>query len=250
MVEPGLGRSLQLVEDVFDLMDQIDSLANEAEIRTEIVRVTSIAGFDRFAVARLPQPRLKISPYLLLESYPKGWANFYDSRGHFRHDPVVSQCFGSVRPFLWSEIDAKHITDRGRLVMNDAMAFGLTEGFAVPIHDVFGFQAVVSMGGPAADASPDMLKAFHLLAIAAFAAAERLAGRPRGGRSGTASLSPREREVLLWIAAGLSKAAVGVKLRIGVTTVETHVRSARHKLEALNTVHAVVEAIRRREINP
>ena len=110
-----MARALTLVEDVFDLMDEIEGLVCEAEIRSSIIRVTSLAGFDRFAVARLPQPRLKICPYVLLEAYPAGWTKHYDSRGHYRHDPAVSQCFTSVRPFLWSEIDASNISERRQL---------------------------------------------------------------------------------------------------------------------------------------
>lgn len=63
-------------------------------------------------------------------------------------------------------------------------------------------------------------------------------------------LSPRESEVLRLIATGNSQAEVASLLGISERTVEQHVRNARHKLKAANTVQAVAEAIVRREISP
>ncbi len=61
-------------------------------------------------------------------------------------------------------------------------------------------------------------------------------------------LSDREREVLHCIAAGKTQAQVGQLLGISDRTVEQHIRSARRKLKAENTVHAVVEALAKGEI--
>lgn len=61
-------------------------------------------------------------------------------------------------------------------------------------------------------------------------------------------LSPREREVLSLVAAGLTAEAVGEKLFISAMTVNTHVRNAMEKLGAHSRTHAVVLALRNREI--
>ncbi len=63
-------------------------------------------------------------------------------------------------------------------------------------------------------------------------------------------LSPREREVLHWIASGKSQVEVALILGISERTVEQHVRNARQKLNAVNTVQTIAEAITRREISP
>lgn len=64
----------------------------------------------------------------------------------------------------------------------------------------------------------------------------------------SARLSDREREVLHCIATGKTQAQVGQLLGISERTVEQHIRSARRKLKAENTVHAVVEALAKGEI--
>jgi DNA-binding CsgD family transcriptional regulator len=62
------------------------------------------------------------------------------------------------------------------------------------------------------------------------------------------SLSPRERDVLIWTALGLKNSEVAEQLGISALTVRTHLDRSKTKLGAVNTVNAVVEAFRRREI--
>ena len=62
------------------------------------------------------------------------------------------------------------------------------------------------------------------------------------------SLSPREREVLGWVAQGKSSREVGVLLGISSRTVNEHVTSAVRKLRANNRTHAVAIALRDRLI--
>ncbi|RKN41988.1 response regulator [Micromonospora endolithica] len=57
-------------------------------------------------------------------------------------------------------------------------------------------------------------------------------------------LSPREREVLALVGAGMSNAEIGIRLHLGVTTVKTHVSAAMEKLHLRNRVQAAVVAHR------
>jgi DNA-binding NarL/FixJ family response regulator len=66
-----------------------------------------------------------------------------------------------------------------------------------------------------------------------------LLAKRRGIEAQLQSLTPREREVLALMAAGLSSRAVAAKLGISYTTVRTHIRSLGGKLG----VHSKLEAI-------
>lgn len=79
--------------------------------------------------------------------------------------------------------------------------------------------------------------AVHVAAAAASRLAERAAGGP--------ALSPRETEVLRWIAAGKTNREIGALLFIGEGTVKTHVLSIYAKLGVGDRTEAVVTALRR-----
>jgi DNA-binding CsgD family transcriptional regulator len=68
----------------------------------------------------------------------------------------------------------------------------------------------------------------------------------------THSLTPREREVLTWVARGKSASSIAKALRITKRTVDGHVQSAARKLGAQNRAQAVAIALRNRflEVDP
>jgi len=71
--------------------------------------------------------------------------------------------------------------------------------------------------------------------------------RSSGSRAAQAkkySLTPREIEVLTWVAQGKSAWEVGEILDIAKRTVDEHAQTAVHKIGAVNRTHAVAIAIR------
>jgi DNA-binding NarL/FixJ family response regulator len=64
----------------------------------------------------------------------------------------------------------------------------------------------------------------------------------RGIEAQLQSLTPREREVLALMAAGLSSRAVAAKMGISYTTVRTHIRSLGSKLAVHSKLEAIVKA--------
>jgi DNA-binding CsgD family transcriptional regulator len=63
-------------------------------------------------------------------------------------------------------------------------------------------------------------------------------------KSGTVSLTPREREVLGWVAHGKPGREIGEILHITERTVEAHVQAAIRKLGGRNRLHALAIALR------
>jgi LuxR family quorum sensing-dependent transcriptional regulator len=61
-------------------------------------------------------------------------------------------------------------------------------------------------------------------------------------------LTPREREVLAWVAQGKSAWEIGEILDITKRTVDEHAQTAVRKLGAVNRTHAVAIAVRERII--
>ena len=72
-------------------------------------------------------------------------------------------------------------------------------------------------------------------------------GNHNSGRR-TRALSPREREVLAFLARGLTGEQIAERLVLSPETVRTHIRNAREKLGASTRVEAVTMALLAREI--
>lgn len=61
-----------------------------------------------------------------------------------------------------------------------------------------------------------------------------------------ATMTPRERECLLWSSDGKTEPDIAKILEISTSTVSKHIASVRDKLDAMNKTHAVALALRRK----
>lgn len=61
-------------------------------------------------------------------------------------------------------------------------------------------------------------------------------------------LSPREKDVIVWVATGRTMIEIGRMLGISPHTVEEHLKSVRFKLGTANTVHSVATALKLGEV--
>ena len=130
--------------------------------------------------------------------------------------------------------------------MAEAADAGLVDGLTIPIFDPGGAQGCATLAGRAIDPRTDVRRAIHTVALFAYAAAERLFALSRRAR--LEPLSPREKEVLTWIATGRTRAEIAERLGIALPTVDVHLRNARTKLGTANTLHTAVVALQRRDI--
>jgi LuxR family quorum sensing-dependent transcriptional regulator len=131
--------------------------------------------------------------------------------------------------------------------MDRAAEFGMKQGFCLPIHGIKGYEACISMSGSTLDLTARTKPALHLMGMYAF---ERIRSHlnPLPGHA-LKRLTGREREMLVWAAAGKSAAETGDILGITERTVTAHIVSACQKLEAANKTQAVVRALQYRLIS-
>ncbi|MGX7708220.1 autoinducer binding domain-containing protein [Methylobacterium sp. Gmos1] len=156
-----------------DLVKEVKAAREPDEIVAVLTRAGRIFGYEHFAIAGLPRSAGENLPGRpLVMHWPAEWASRYVARGYVRHDPVVAEARRTTAPFLWSEIAIDR--DAARRIMDEARAFGLGDGFCVPIHDLDGTESVVSFGAPRIDLSEEARSGLHLLGIYAHLAARRL----------------------------------------------------------------------------
>lgn len=233
---------------IFAAASQIDSATNVREIVERLRTHIAGYGYEACLITELPhQDTGSLNEHILLNGWPVAWYRHYLAAGHYRHDPCAALCRTAVGPFVWSDVRRRLIDLNACQVMDEAEEFGLRDGICVPIEVPFGDPAAVTIAGRQIDLAPEVRCSVHALARHAYSAALRLASpihRTSGRR-----LSGRERELLRWVAAGKTAWEASQILGISESTVNTHLRNIRQKLDAANIVHAIVQALRRREID-
>ena len=101
------------------------------------------------------------------------------------------------------------------------------------LHPIVAAKVIQNVISPASPKAP------------AHGAVDVTAETARAGTAGEVVLSAREREVLAWLAHGLSNREIGARLSIAPSTVKTHLNSIFTKLEVSDRTAAVAAAAKR-----
>lgn len=180
-------------------------------------------------------------------TYDQAWVDAYVQENMQAVDPVVLSCFNRFTPVDWKRLDWS--SKPARALLGEALAHGIgNQGFSLPIRGPSGQFALFTVNHRVGDDTWSRFTRAHLhdLLLAAHYVNER-ALQVDGGEQAAPhqALSPRETDALTLLAAGLSRAKVAERLKISEHTLRVYVESARFKLGALNTTHAVANALAR-----
>ncbi|WGH80063.1 helix-turn-helix transcriptional regulator [Jannaschia ovalis] len=227
------------LDDVLERMGDCDSLA---QLEAAVVDLR-----DRYDVEHLVYHCVKAGgEQWAALTYSKRWVDIYVERDFQTIDPVVLSCFRRFTPVDWKRLNWSGRP--ARMLLAESIAHGLgNQGYSLPIRGPAGQFALFTVNNKAGDDSWARFTRAHMddLLLAAHYVNERALAIEGAGGEGAPSLSPRERDALTMLAAGRSRAQAAERLKISEHTLRVYIESARHKLGALNTTHAVANALAR-----
>jgi DNA-binding CsgD family transcriptional regulator len=208
---------------------------------------------DRLGVAHVVYHTVNIKGEQVgVFTYDIAWVRRYIERDYAQYDPTVLGATRRFTPMDWKTLDWS--SPQARQLMREAAAAGVgNQGWSVPIWGPAGEYAVFAVNHNASDAewqafiarrAKDILVISHLV----HQQGKRILNSETDAP--TADLSPREKEALIQLSQGQSRAAVADALHISENTLRAYVDSARHKLGAMNVTHAVALALARGIIVP
>ncbi|MBU2359479.1 MAG: LuxR family transcriptional regulator [Alphaproteobacteria bacterium] len=178
-------------------------------------------------------------------TYDPVWAQRYQDQDYIRIDPVVLGCFQRFHPVDWKRLDWS--SKAARAFRADSIAHGVgNQGFSIPIRGPHGQFALLTLSHTCPDPVWEALMMAHqrdLIVIAHYLNAKALTLQKGRAPDSVRPLSPREIDALTFLAMGYSRGQAADMLGISEHTLRAYIESARHKLGALNTVHAVARAI-------
>jgi len=180
-------------------------------------------------------------------TYDPAWVQRYIDQNYMRVDPVVAGCYQRFHPVDWSRLDWSG--KPARVFREDAVAHGVgNQGFSIPVRGPNGQFAVFTASSACDDETWSQFTETNrrdLILIAHYFNEKALQFEPDRTPEQTQSLSPREIESITLLAMGYSRAQTAETLQISEHTLRVYIESARFKLGALNTVHAVAKALAR-----
>lgn len=232
-----------------ETLERIDNASTPNEIMEGLSSFLRSFAFRDLLITGLPSTNDR--PWhqaILYDGWSTEWFERYATCGHFSHDPCVLRSRTSDKAFLWRELARTEMSSRQLRVMDEASEFGMLDGLCVPIHHPLKAPAVVTAAGNLIDVDKSDLPTLEMICTHAFRALQRLhigAEEPLLSKP-----TEREKEILKWISGGKSAEDIACILGISKFTVERHLRNVREKYNAINTVHAVMEAVRRGDIQP
>ncbi len=238
--------SASLPERIEAFIRAADEATSVAQIFDALEKRLKQMGFDRFSYWLLWPPGGSRYP-LCITNYPDKWAEHYLKENHASHDFVGRQAAVNTTPFIWAEM-TRHIriTARQKLIFDEGRSAGLNAGGTVPIHGPGAAKATFTVANemPDAEFTKLFLSRRHEVHLMATYVHEKIIGMGLNKPlEGPTKLTPREIEILTWIAKGKSRWEVGIILGISEDTVRAHLENVRNKLGATNTTHAIAIAL-------
>ncbi len=226
-----LERSIELInssksyEDLFDaLLDLRDTL--------------QVSHIVYHSINRQGEP-------FALASYSTDWADYYGGEELFKIDPVVLEAFRKFHPYNWKDLswDKKP----ARQLLLDASEGGVgNQGLSLPIRGPNGEFSLMSVSHSCTDTEWYKFIQHHMSNLLLLAHYIHHTARsfefPEQDQTYT-NLSPRELDALALLGVGLNRARIAERLKISEHTLRVYIESARHKLSAANTTHAVAKAV-------
>ena len=179
-------------------------------------------------------------------TYPKDWTDAYVEQKFQTIDPVVKAGFTQFTPIDWKHLDWSGRPARAFLGESQANGLG-NQGISLPIRGPSGQFALFTINHKVGDDSWARFRRANLeeLLLAAHYINEKALRIDGMEHARHQALSPRETDALTLLAAGKNRAQAAEQLRISEHTLRAYIESARFKLGALNTTHAVANALSR-----
>lgn len=220
----------------------ISEATTDAQVRAAFMQMLAEFGFGAayFLNPVVSDPRVGRS--LLNIGFPKEWQADYEGRLSLI-DPFPRAALKRGGAFRWSEIgQIMHLTARQRSYLEVIGGFGMDDGIAMPCYGPGARRSFLGIGMP--ESRNSFLPATVIrVQMAGQLTFQRYLQLHRQLDLANPRLSPRELEVLQWIASGKSNTVIAEILQISRSTVDVYVKRVFDKLCVADRTSAAVKAL-------
>ncbi len=237
-----------MLDKIFlDVFDSVRPLSKGQEGDAFCRSTCDLYGLNNVVYLGLNLPTKKHQNYYVHNTYNKDWVRRCETEEHISIDPIVRLGMGSIMPIDWGDIGDLSATRNKMFGEVHKFEVG-KQGLTFPLHGLHGETAIFSVTADFSQSAWNNFKRAHLREIRIIADFfHQRVLRDTLGEDALKNplLTERELECLRWSAEGKTYEDTGVLLGISARTVRFFLENARHKLDSLNTTHAVASAMTR-----
>jgi DNA-binding CsgD family transcriptional regulator len=231
--------------DTREALQAIDEIDNRYDAYAFLKNFSKANSYKYFSVMRIPpEAEQRLSDQFLVTNWPEEFIREYDELSLLVNSPTFAQLRRSVRPQYWEldEASARRQEDERRKAAELFMRYGFVRGVYLPVHDKKANRGAVSFTG---ERTPPCLNETGQLTLVAIHLFDRLGEVAQIDKpQADIKLSDRERQCLVWTAAGKTSAEIAAILGLSEHTVNQYITTACQKLGTVNRAQAVAKAIR------
>lgn len=180
-------------------------------------------------------------------TYAPAWVERYLEQDYLRIDPVILGCYQRFHPVDWKRLDWS--SKAARAFRCEAIEYGVgNQGFSIPIRGPNGQYALFTASHNCTDEAWEAFTAAHrkqLILLAHYFNQKAIEFEMDRLPEASRALSPRETDAITYLAMGYNRAQAAQTMSISEHTLRVYIESARFKLGAVNTTHAVARAMSR-----
>jgi LuxR family quorum sensing-dependent transcriptional regulator len=243
-------QSDQYGKRALDFVQRLQQLTDYDDICRLVMKEMEWFGFRNLTSFSIPRPGETFKDCVWLNNRPPDYIDHYSEKNYVLKDPVVTELRRNLRPYSWSDLRKNRDLKKAEVnIIDEAREWGSRDGMMIQIVTRSGSVSCFCPCGLEPDLSPRARAALEIIAIYSNNALSRALLQSRREEIAHTPLTPREREIMQWVAHGKSDDEIGGILSIGTTTVTQHVENVKRKLDAMRRTYAVVQAIRFGEIS-
>jgi DNA-binding CsgD family transcriptional regulator len=230
--------------EIGELFGRIERASSLSALWSLMLRYFQEQGFGAVAYILFDRGRMGEAVALLEHGFPPEIVSSYAEMGYGQHDPTLRVVMATGRPEAPSRvIERFNLSPDEKQYKGRMTGLGAEDALSLPLYGPHGRDAYGILGLPV---DPDFLRKarrmeLHMAAQAAHIKGFRLLRR-RKARDGH-GLSPREVEILRWVARGKSNSVIAEILGISPGTVDTYLRRIFEKLKVTDRTSAAVKGV-------
>ena len=232
-------------EPLADLIEKVNEVSDVSS-GTEFLSLSQkLFEAKHIAYLCLNLPNPTHDDYYIHHSYSTEWEQCYESEQFVAIDPVLSNGLASITPTDWADLQHQDSAINRFFGVARELDVG-KQGLTFTVRGGRGETAIFSINTDHNPVEWQSYKAAHMsdLQVIATYFHEKILQSQAGFREvGLESLSGRELECLKWCTAGKSYWETSVILGISERTVNFHMTTVRHKLNAMTNAQAVAKAV-------